>query len=56
MWVFGFRSQSRCLTQYKPRQVTPTDHGCTALVKLGTVFPVWVKLERISNDNEKEKI
>ena len=75
MWVFGFRSQSRCLTQYKPRAVTPTDGGCTALVKLGTlyldewttrdyfpdqpageIFPVWVKVERISNENEKEKI
>ena len=71
MWVFGYRSASRALTQYKPRQVTPTDGGCTALIKLGklyldewtsrdyfpgipagTIFPVWVKVERKNNANE----
>ena len=65
MWVFGYRSASRAITQYKPREVTPTEDGCTAMIKLGsmyldnwcqtdyfpdipagTVFPVWVKVER----------
>ena len=54
--------------------MSDTDGGCTALVKLGTlyldewttrdyfpdqpageIFPVWVKVERVSNENENEK-
>lgn len=38
MWVFGYRSKSRALTQYKPRQVTPTEGGCTAMIKLGSMY------------------
>ena len=37
-WVFGYRGASRALTQYKPRQVEPTENGCMALVKLGSLY------------------
>lgn len=37
-WCFGYRNESRALTQYKPRNVEPTEDGCTALVKLGTMY------------------
>ena len=37
-WVFGFRSKSRAITQYKPREVTPTEDGCTAMIKLGSMY------------------
>ena len=54
--------------------MSKTDGGCTALVKLGTlyldqwttrdyfpdqpagtVFPVWVKVERMNDENDNEK-
>ena len=38
MWVFGYRSKSRAITQYKPLSVTPTEDGCSAMVKLGTLY------------------
>ena len=38
MWVFGFLGRSRAITQYKPLSVTPTEDGCTAVVKLGTMY------------------
>ena len=37
-WVFGYRSKSRAITQYKPREVTPTEDGCTAMIKLGSMY------------------
>jgi len=37
-WVFGTLGRSRALTQYRPRDITPTDGGCTAMVKLGTLY------------------
>ena len=38
MWVFGYRSASRVLTQYKPLKIEPTEGGCTAIVKHGTMY------------------
>ena len=38
MWIFGVRSKSRAITQYKPREVTPTEDGCTAMIKLGSMY------------------
>ena len=37
-WVFGYRSKSRAITQYKPRSVTPTEYGCSVVVKHGTMY------------------
>ena len=37
-WVFGYRSKSRAITQYKPLSVTPTEDGCTVVVKHGTMY------------------
>ena len=37
-WVFGYRSKSRAITQYKPREVTPTEDGCSVVVKHGTMY------------------
>ena len=37
-WVFGVRSKSRAITQYKPREVTPTEDGCTAMIKHGSMY------------------
>lgn len=38
MWVFGYRSASRVITQYKPREVAPTEDGCTAMIKHGSMY------------------
>ena len=38
MWVFGFRSRSRCITQFKPRDVRPTEDGCSAMIKHGSMY------------------
>ena len=37
-WVFGYRSASRAITQYKPLSVTPTEDGCSVVVKHGTMY------------------
>ena len=37
-WVFGYRSKSRAITQYKPLSVTPTEDGCSVVVKHGTMY------------------
>ena len=37
-WVFGYRSASRAITQYKPRDVKPGEDSTIATVKHGTMY------------------